>query len=124
MTTLINLERYPIDHDGPAGDDVLTQIRQDLAKDGCAVLKGFLPPAGIDALIAEANSVADKDFRSFGRTNPYFTQDDPNLPADHPQRAFFVGSNNFIAADNFAPSGALRTIHDHPGFDAFIRDSL
>ena len=120
----INLDRYPIHHPGAAREALLADVRADLARDGCAVIKGFLTEAGIGALTAEADAVADKGHRSFGRTNAYFTKDDPSLPADDPRRQFFDRSNCFIPADNFALNGALRQIHDFPGFDDFIRDCL
>lgn len=121
---LINLDRYPIDTPGTGRDAAIDAARRQLARDGCAVLGGFLTPAGIAATRAEAEGVSGKGHRSFNRTNPYFTADDPSLPPDDPRRAFFDRSNNFIAADNFAPEGALRQIFDTPGFDDFIRDCL
>lgn len=121
---LIDRERYPIHEHGPARDAVLAKVRADLAQDGCAVIKGFLTPAGVAALAEEADSVADKGHRSYNRTNAYFTADDPSLPEDDPRRQFFDRSNAFIPADNFATSGPLRTIHDSEGFDDFIRDCL
>ena len=121
---LINLERYPIHHMGAARDAALTQVRGDLARDGCAVLKGFLTPNGIADLTREAEGVADKGHRSFNRTNVYFTKDDPGLPEDDPRRQFFDRSNAFIPADNFAKDGPLRTVHDFEGFDQFIQDCL
>lgn len=121
---LIDLARYPIDRDGPAREAVLAQVRADLARDGCAVLKGFLTAGGIAALTAEADGVADKGHKSYSRTNAYFTKDDPNLPENDPRRQFFDRSNAFIPADNFAKEGPLRTVHDFDGFDGFIRDCL
>ena len=123
-TKLIDLKTYPIHRDGPARDAVLAQVRADLAKDGCAVLKGFLTPAGITALTREADGVADQGHKSFNRTNVYFTKDDPSLPEDDPRRQFFERSNAFIPADNFARLGPLRTVHDFDGFDGFIQDCL
>ena len=121
---LIDLERYPIHCDGAARNAILDDVRHDLEKDGCAVLKGFLSAQGIAALTAEADSVADKGHKSFSRTNAYFTQDDPTLPKDDPRRQFFDRSNAFIPADNFAKQGALRSVHDFEGFDRFIQDCL
>lgn len=121
---LIDLDRYPINQAGPQRDAVVTKIREDLGRDGCAVLRGFLTPDAINAFTREADSVADKGHRSFNRTNAYFTKDDPTLPQDDPRRQFFDRSNTFIPADNFQPSDALRTVHDAPGFDAFIKDCL
>ena len=116
---LIDLARYPIDRDGPRRDEVIAQARAALARDGCAVLKGFLTRSGIDAACAETDAVAKHGHRSFSRTNAYFTADDPGLPEDDPRRRFYDRSNAFIAADLFAADGPLRRIHDHPGFDAF-----
>ncbi|QGX98020.1 hypothetical protein EI983_06910 [Roseovarius faecimaris] len=120
----IDLDRYPIDRAGPDRDAVIARARAALAEDGCAVLKGFLTGAGIAALTAEAESVADKGHHSHSRTNAYFTRDDPSLPEDDPRRQFFDRSNAFIPADNFVPEGPLRQVHDYPGFDRFIQDCL
>ena len=122
--SLINLAQYPIQFKCPERDATLARVHEDLERDGCAVLKGFLTQAGIDALRQEADSVAQMGHRSFSRTNAYFTKDDPSLPEDDPRRQFFDRSNAFIPADNFAKDGALRSVHDFEGFDAFIQDSL
>jgi hypothetical protein len=121
---LIDRARYPIHEDGPARDALLAKVRADLARDGCAVIKGFLTPAGVAALTEEAESVSDQGHRSFNRTNAYFTADDPSLPEADPRRRFFDRSNAFIPADNFPKEGPLRSIHDSEGFDDFIRDCL
>ncbi len=121
---LINLAEWPIDQPGEARDALLAQVRADLAEDGCAVIKHFLTRAGIIALTAEAQSVADKGYKSFSRTNAYFTKDDPSLPESDPRRQFYERSNAFIPADNFAPGAPLRAIYDFSGFDRFIQDCL
>ncbi len=122
---LIDLERYPIDRpDSLRYQQVLRETREALHARGCAVLSGFLTPQGIAELVAEADGVADKGHRSFGHTNPYFSEDDPTLPPEHPVRRFFPRSNAFVAADHFPTSGPLRRIHDHSGFDAFIQSAL
>ena len=121
---LINLDRYPIHADGASRVALVERVQQDLARDGCAVLKGFLSQKGKNAITAEADGVADKGHRSFNRTNVYFTADDPTLPDSDPRRRFFERSNSFIAADNFAATGALRTVHDFPAFDPFIKECL
>lgn len=120
----INLAECPIDQPGAARDALLARVRADLARDGCAVIKNFLTPEGITALIGEADSVADKGHRSFSRTNAYFTVDDPDLPENDPRRQFYERSNAFIPADNFAQGAPLRMIYNAPGFDRFIQDCL
>lgn len=121
---LINLETYPINQQGPARDALIREVRAQLDEDGCAVLKSFLTPRAVALLAAEADSVAHLAHRSFNRTNPYFTADDPTLPTDDPRRRFFDRSNAFVPADNFLPSGPLRQIHDFPAFDPFIKACL
>ncbi|SLN66312.1 HalD/BesD family halogenase [Oceanibacterium hippocampi] len=121
---LIDLETYPISTPGPARDAILADAREALDRRGCAVLKGFLTPAGIAAAVAEADGVADKGHRSYSRTNAYFTAEDFSLPESDPRRRFFDRSNAFVPADNFRPAGALRTVFDCDGFDDFIRECL
>ena len=123
-TDLIDLARYPIHQENPERDALVSHVRASLACDGCAVLKGFLTADGIAALTKEADSVADKAHNSFSRTNAYFTRDDSSLPSDDPRRRFFDRSNAFIAADNFAKHGPLRSVHDVEGFDRFIQDCV
>jgi hypothetical protein len=121
---LIDHHLYPIAEAGPERDALLARVRSDLARDGCAVLKKFLTEKGVSALTCEAEAVAENGHRSFNRTNVYFTKDDPSLPSDDPRRQFFDRSNAFVPADNFAPDGPLRSIHDSDGFDRFIQDCL
>lgn len=129
---LINLQRYPLqkktgcckDESPNEYDKLVQSVRDQLAKDGCAVLREFLTPQGVAAVAAEADSVSTLGHQSRNRTNPYFTTDNPDLATDDPRRQFFERSNNFISADNFSKQGALRTIHDYPAFDPFIKDCL
>ena len=121
---LIDLERYPIHIASTHREAILADVRESLAQDGCAVLKGFLTPKGISALTEEADSVADQAHQSFSRTNPYFTKDDPTLDPQDPRRRFFDRSNAFIPADCFEHEGALRQVHDFKGFDRFIQECL
>ena len=78
----------------------------------------------VKLITAEADAVAHHAHRSFNRTNPYFTTDDPALDSDDPRRRFYDRSNAFILADNFTKDGALRRIHDFPAFDPFIKACL
>jgi hypothetical protein len=121
---LIDYDRYPIASPGARRDAVLNDVRRALGARGCAVLKGFLRPEGVAAAVAEAHGVADRGHRSYSRTNPYFTAEDPSLRETDPRRRFFDRSNAFVPADNFKPDGALRTVFDSDGFDEFIRECL
>ena len=124
MLKLINLSDYPIDQPSGKLSKVIDRVRADLEKDGCAIIRGFLSKEGVSELIKETTDVAHLAHHSSALTNAYFTADDPSLPKSHPKRQFFERSNAFIPADNFAKSGALRSIFDHEGFDEFIRACL
>ncbi|WP_342777689.1 HalD/BesD family halogenase [Roseovarius arcticus] len=121
---LIDYKSYPICQEGAERDSLLERVRNDLKRNGCAVIKKFLTSSGIGALTSEADSVSGNGHSSFNRTNVYFTKDDPSLPSDDPRRQFFDRSNSFVPADNFSKTGPLRTIQDSKGFDRFIQDCL
>ena len=124
LLKLINLSDYPIDQPSGKLSKFIDRVRADLEKDGCAIIRGFLSKEGVSELIKETTDVAHLAHHSSALTNAYFTADDPSLPKSHPKRQFFERSNAFIPADNFAKSGALRSIFDHEGFDEFIRACL
>lgn len=125
ISSLIDMGKYPLDcPTSPSYLQLLDDIRNQLDKDGCAVLKGFVHEEGVKTLAREGESLADKAHRSFSRTNPYFTKDDPSLPPSHPIRQFYDRSNGFIPADNFGKNSPLRSIYEWPHFMPFIREAL
>jgi hypothetical protein len=122
---IVDLGRYPLDCPGSmALQRLVSDLQEELAEDGCAVLPGFAHGKGVAALVSEAERAAPAAHRSFNRTNAYFTRDDPQLPASHPVRRFYERSNAFVPADTFAETGPLRTVYAHPGFLPFIREVL
>jgi hypothetical protein len=120
----VDTGRYPIDQIGPARDALVGQLRRTLDADGCAVVKGFVPAARLGELVDECDRVAVHGHRNFSRTNAYFTQDRPDLPASHPLRRFYDRSNAFVPADNFGADSILRAIYEWPAFAAFIQAAL
>lgn len=121
---LIDQGRYPIDRRGPARDAVVARAHDDLARDGCAVLKGFVRACKLPELIAECDRVAPFAHRNFNHTNVYFTQDRPEFPATHPLRRFYPRSNAFVPADNLGADSWLRALYEWPSFAAFIQEAL
>lgn len=125
LSDVVDLGRYPIDlPQSPAYGRLLSDLRRDLAEDGCAILPGFVHAQGVETLVAEAEKVAPFAYLSSARTNAYFSKDDPKLPIDHPVRQFYDRSNGFIPADNFGPHSPLRAIYEAPQFMPFIRAAL
>ena len=121
----INLETYPIDGGHPERlSAVLTDARAQLAEDGCCILRNFVRAEMIPVLAAEGDTVAGFAHRSFNRTNAYFSEDDPDLPAHDPRRRFYDRSNAFVPADHFGPDSGLRAIYEYIPFQTFVRDAL
>ncbi|MEM7216318.1 MAG: hypothetical protein AAF423_12310 [Pseudomonadota bacterium] len=121
----VDIDKYPIDQPQSSGfERMLAGIRADLEKDGCAVLKGFVKPEMLPALVAESDDAAPHAHNSKNRTNVYFSQDDESLDAAHPRRRFYDRSNSFIPADNFGDESALRAIYGWEAFFEFIRTAL
>lgn len=122
---LVDLGRYPIDCRGSRGyDRMIEDLRRELARDGCAVMPGFVHEAGLRQLLQEAEAVAPRAHRSFSRTNAYLTSDDPRFEVGHPLRRFYDRSTALVPADNFPKDGPLRRIYECDGFLPFIRAAL
>lgn len=124
MVDIVDTDRYPIHEPGEVRDALVAELRSAIDSVGCAVVKGFVRSERIPELVAECDRVAGLGHRNFNRTNPYFTQDRPDLPEDHPLRRFFDRSNAFVPADNFGLDSALRQIYEWPAFAPFVQAAL
>ena len=120
----IDTDRNPIDGDEAQRAGVVAPLRAAIDAEGCAVLKGFVRPQRIAELVDECDRVAAYGHRNFNRTNPYFSVDQPDLPARHPRRQFFDRSNAFVPADHFGDTSILRAIYEWPAFAPFIQSAL
>jgi hypothetical protein len=120
----VDTDRYPIGEPGPARDALIARLRDAIENDGCAVLKGFVRAERIADLVEECDRVAVHGHRNFNRTNPYFTQDRPDLPEEHPMRRFYDRSNAFVPADHFGSGSILREIYEWPAFAPFVQAAL
>lgn len=102
----------------------MRRVRDDLARDGCAVLRGFLSAAGLEACRNETSRLAPEAHVTRRRTNPYGAGTTPDLPADHPGRRLLLRSNGFVAGDRIAPETALRRLYGDPALQRFLADCL
>jgi hypothetical protein len=123
VTDYVDTERHAV-VGGSRRDALVTELRREIDLVGCAVVRGFVRPERLLELVAECDGAQAGGHRNFNRTNPYFTQDRPDLPSEHPLRRFFDRSNAFVPADHFGPGAILRAIYDWPAFAPFIQDVL
>jgi len=124
LAQIIDLDRYPIHVDGEARSQLVSSVQSDIRSVGCAVIKQFVKPEAIPALVAEGDKVSHLGHRNFNRTNPYFTQFPPDLPDTHPLRRFYDRSNAFVPADNFGEDSIIRSLYEWPAFAPFIQEVL
>ena len=124
VSQVIDLERYPIHIDGDARRQLVADVQKDVRLVGCAVIKQFVKPEAIPALVTEGDKVSHLGHRNFNRTNPYFTQLPPDLTDTHPLRRFYDRSNAFVPADNFGEDSIIRSLYEWPAFAPFIQEVL
>jgi hypothetical protein len=124
VSRVVDLERYPIHIDGEARRQLVADVQKDVRSVGCAVIKQFVKPEAIPALVAEGDRVSHLGHRNFNRTNPYFTQLPADLPDTHPLRRFYDRSNAFVPADNFGEDSIIRAMYEWSSFAPFIQEVL
>ena len=78
----------------------MQQVRVGLAADGCSVSKNFLSPAGLDAILGEAEERKSQTYYAPKKVcNIYLGEGNPDEAEDHPQNHFMERSNGFITSD-------------------------
>ncbi len=89
VLTLLDTDRYPVDRlEEPAGRALIRKLQTDLANDGAAALPGFLRPAAIETMVAEAEALAGLAYPGPTEVSPYFFNYDLAVGHDdgHPTR--------------------------------------
>ncbi len=112
---LIDLTRYPVhDLDGPHGRGVVEQARAQLAATGAVELPGFIRPAGVDVLVAEAETLVPRAHHSEGLGTAYLEYPDFSLPDDHPRLTWGHYAVGAVAYDLIPEDSLLRRIYEWP----------
>ena len=122
---LVDLTRYPIlGLDTPAMREVLVWARAQLRDSGACEVAGFLTPAGLAAIEADAEGLASSAYRSEGVGTAYLEVPDFALPADHPRRIFGKAAVGVVAYDRFPTDSPLRRLYEWDPFLRFIEAVL
>jgi len=122
---LVDLVRYPVDD--PGSEDyrqVVVEGRRRLGEVGAAELPGFVTPAGVAALVADADSLASRAHRSGGRGTAYLEAPDGTLPAGHPRLVRGEYRLGVVAYDLFPRSSPLRVLYEWPPLTRLVGDLL
>lgn len=123
---IINHSRYPIDEiESPRSRAVINRVRDDLADDGCAVIRDFFSEEGLQALLTEAaERKADTFYSPSKLCNVYLNDGNPDFPEDHPINVFIPRTNGFITADLFEPDSHSHRLYYWQPLARFLCECL
>jgi hypothetical protein len=112
-TDLVDLDRYPVlEPDGADYRQVVQQARAQLAASGAAELPGFVHPAGVTRLVADAEALAARAHRSSGQGTAYLEFPDFSLPEGHPRLVWGDYAVRAVAYDLFPAASPLRRLYE------------
>ena len=121
MTTLVNLEKYPIDDlAAPAVQALVADCQSQLRETGKCSLVAFLTAETAARLAAEMVPMIDKAYHQDMTHNVTFTADDPALPASHPARRRQRTKQKSIAYDLVPQTAGIREIYNWEPLRDFI----
>ena len=110
---LVDLERYPVFDAGSAPyRAVVERARHELAAVGAAELPGFVGPAGVGALVADAESLVPRAHRSGGKGTAYLELPEGSYPDGHPRLTWGDYALGAVAYDLFPLTSPLRRIYE------------
>ena len=116
LDEIIDTERYPI-----AARAFGADCRAALDGDGVLALDGFIRPAALAAMRAEAAAKRPQAHFCTQSHSVYLTPPDPSRPDDHATNRQVVSSKGCVCDDRVDANSPLRTLYDAPAFRAFVR---
>lgn len=120
---VLDLARYPLDHDDPARQALLADKRRELEANQFCVLPGFIRPAALEAMAAEVRGLKETAYRNHSHRNCFLHRyGDPELPEAHPRNIFLDASYRMIAKDLFAADSLLTGLYDWAPFRQAVTD--
>lgn len=123
--SLVDLDRYPIrDLEAPAARELVAHCRQQLAREGCSELPGFLTAEATERMVKESETLVPLGHHARGPITAYLEIPDPSLPETHPRRTFGLSSLAAIAYDLIPADHALRRLYEWDGLLRFLEAAL
>lgn len=119
-SSLLSLDRHPVDALDGAGRDLAVACRQQLDQTGACELPGFLSPAGLEACLDDARSLEHAGHRGEGLGTAYLEVPDPSWPADHPRARRCRYASEVVAYDRFGADSPIRALYEWDPFVAFL----
>ncbi len=119
---LVDLDRYPIDRPGQEPwNDLVADVRTQLAETGCATLPGFLDRLAHHNLADEIERLAGHVPMLHHTAGVYArTELERQLPPDDPRRVRLTWHAGHVTRDMFPPFSVAQRLYVSPSFKAFV----
>ena len=115
LDTIIDVDANPI-----ADERFVKRCRDQLDADGVVTIPGFIRPAALKALVAEAEAEKKNAYFTASTHNAYLTPPRDDLPADHVFNRQITSSKGCITTDQVPQGSALHSIYNSPVFQQFL----
>jgi hypothetical protein len=118
---VVDLGRYPInDLSSTQGRNLIRACRQELARTGICQLAGFLTPAAIAAMTAQASRFAATAWTTDRTHTVYFEPPDHSAGADHPRALQQRSAKKALAYDQIPGTSPIRRLYESDDLTDFI----
>jgi hypothetical protein len=119
--SLVNQVDYPLSRLGsPEGVRLIAECNERLLSSGVCLLPGFITPAALEIMAAEARAEEPHAYFCRSSHNAYLEPHDDAFPSDHPRRFRMDTSVGSIAYDQLDPDSALRGLYEWDPLIAFM----
>lgn len=98
--------------------------REQLNQRGALVLRQFLQPAALQAIVAEGEAQRHRAFHTLSKHNVYLMKPDAAYSADHPRNRDVNSTKGCITDDLIAAESPLRQLYNDALFKQFLCDVL
>ena len=118
---VVDLRRYPIGEPAsPAYLALVRACRDQLRDQGVAQLAGFLTPAAVSEMLAQASRLAAQAWASDQTHTVYFQPPDDSAGPDHPRALLQHSAKKAIAYDLIPAGAPIRRLYESGDLTAFI----
>ncbi|ORM72000.1 HalD/BesD family halogenase [Pantoea rwandensis] len=119
MSALIRFDIHPL-----ADADWRRDCREQLNLHGALVLKQFLQPAALQAIIAEGDAQRHLAYHTRSKHNVYLMKKDEAYSSDHPRNRDVISTKGCITDDVIGDNSPLRELYIDELFKSFLCDVL
>jgi len=118
---IVDLGRYPISEPASQEYRSLVQACRDQLRDhGVAQLPGFLTPAAVSEMLAQAGRLVPKAWASDQTHTVYFEPPDDSAGADHPRSRLQHSAKKAISYDLIPVDAPIRRLYESVDLTGFI----